>query len=601
MKKEIFEKGRGLIEKTKVFFSSEKNISKTVFSLLMILAFSFVFGQSINAQFMRLTGGSGWGYGYGYGYGYGSGFDGGTIAGYRTGGDNLSQYGYGYGYGNVVDNGSGGSAYNSSTGEYEVTPGQMSGLVGAGVLVPDGHDITSTTDVTFNSQVQITAGNATITVPSGTTLTASSSTSFAGLAASDSVSIGDLTSSVNALGEVQFGLPSLGLTLNQAVTINISVGTSYNGQTLTVYRKDAGGSWSNSENITCTVASGICSFTTNHLSSFAATQAVSSGGGGGGSSSGGGGGSTSSVPSVVKVEIASVTGNIVNLNINVTNASQMTISDNADFTGASWETYATTKQYTKKDGQTKLYAKFKSDSGGTSSVVALDIVPANSTAASSYPDGTLLKLANSPRVYVIIDGKKKWISTPEVFEQLRYQWTDIIVVTDTVLNSIPNLEDNLIRAIGNYKVYLVVNGIKRHIPNPAIFLDYGFNWGDVVDVDSSVVDKYQDAFMIKETGNNDIFYLNGAGIKKLITTADVLYSYGKASDVQVLSKKEIESYPLSNLIRLDGSNDIYLVSGDTKKHITSAKVFNKHKYNWNYIISVNQTDFNSYKDAGVLK
>jgi hypothetical protein len=59
------------------------------------------------------------------------------------------------------------------------------------------------------------------------------------------------------------------------------VGSSYNGATLQVYRKDAGGSWT--EVTTCTVSQGLCSFTTTNLSSFAVTQAVASSSGGGGS------------------------------------------------------------------------------------------------------------------------------------------------------------------------------------------------------------------------------------------------------------------------------------------------------------------------------
>jgi len=86
--------------------------------------------------------------------------------------------------------------------------------------------------------------------------------------------------------------------------------------------------------------------------------------------------------------------------------------------------------------------------------------------APLYPDGTLIKIPESFKVYVIINQKKKWIPTPEVFETLGYQLGNITIITKTVLNKIPNYEDNLIRAIGNYKVYLVVNGISRHLPNP---------------------------------------------------------------------------------------------------------------------------------------
>ena len=83
---------------------------------------------------------------------------------------------------------------------------------------------------------------------------------------------------------------------------------------------------------------------------------------------------------------------------------------------------------------------------------------------------------------------------------------------------------------------------------------------------------------------------------------DVFNSYNyNPEDVQIISKKEMESYPLSNLIRLNNSNDIYLIEGNIKKHIPNPEVFNKYKLNWNYVMSVNQTEFNFYQNGGELK
>lgn len=220
----------------------------------------------------------------------------------------------------------------------------------------------------------------------------------------------------------------------------------------------------------------------------------------------------------------------------------------------------------------------------------------------NYPDGTLLKISGSFKIYVIINQKKKWIPTPEVFETLGYQWGNITVLDKTALNNIPNYEDNLIRAIGNYKVYLVVNGISRHIPNPEIFLNYGFVWEDVTDVPQSTIDKYQKAYLIRESKQGTIYYLRNDGIKKWIRSPEIFASYGnKWEDVQVISKPEMDSYPESNLIQLAGDDKIYLLEENTKRWITSARIFNTRKLNWNYIISVNEMEFEWYKTGGEVK
>ncbi len=222
------------------------------------------------------------------------------------------------------------------------------------------------------------------------------------------------------------------------------------------------------------------------------------------------------------------------------------------------------------------------------------------TPGSNLSDGTLIKLPDSPKVYVIIDGKKKWISTPEVFEQLGYKWTEIKVISGDQLSSFSDFEDNLIRQTGDYKVYLVVNGIKRHIPNPEVFLDYGFQWGDVKDVDGSVLGKYPNAYLIRETGKEEVFYVK-EGVRKHIPTVEIFDSYGdKWEDVQIVSAKEMMSYTLSRLIRMGNSPDVYLIENGVKKRIPDPDTFMRHGFDWAHIIAVNQTEFDYYKNGEEL-
>ena len=173
----------------------------------------------------------------------------------------------------------------------------MGDLVTSGVMTPTGTAITNTTAVTFTQQVQITvASGITLTIPANTTMTASSATTFAALASSATVSVSDLPSGVSSVGVMSYGLPSFGLTLNQAVTISINVGNTYNGSTLTVYRKAPGGSWTSLT--TCTVSSSVCQFTTTSLSDFSVTvaQGTAATTAGGGGVVGGGGSTAPAVP-----------------------------------------------------------------------------------------------------------------------------------------------------------------------------------------------------------------------------------------------------------------------------------------------------------------
>ncbi len=231
--------------------------------------------------------------------------------------------------------------------------------------------------------------------------------------------------------------------------------------------------------------------------------------------------------------------------------------------------------------------------------ITLTAVYKNKTA--NYGDGTLIQALDSPKIYVVIKGKKKWIPTPEVFEQLGYQWKNIKIISRLDLDSYPDYEDNLIRLIGGYKVYLVVNGVKRHIPNPKVFLDYGFSWDDVKDVEQETIDKYKDAYLVRVSKQQAVYYLKN-GIRKIIPNEAIFNSYNdKWEDIQVISQMEMEAYPLSNLIRLSGTKDVYLVEGTVKRKISSAAVFDKYKLDWNLVMNVNQTEFNFYTTGAELK
>jgi hypothetical protein len=53
------------------------------------------------------------------------------------------------------------------------------------------------------------------------------------------------------------------------------------------------------------------------------------------------------------------------------------------------------------------------------------------------PEGSLRKEDSKPRVYLIQDGTKRWVTSPQVLSALGKSWDDVRVVPDGGLNSIP--------------------------------------------------------------------------------------------------------------------------------------------------------------------
>jgi hypothetical protein len=56
-------------------------------------------------------------------------------------------------------------------------------------------------------------------------------------------------------------------------------------------------------------------------------------------------------------------------------------------------------------------------------------------------DGYLAKSSESPAVYLVYDGYKRWIPSPTVFEQFGFSWGLIRDVPASELNAIPNGPD----------------------------------------------------------------------------------------------------------------------------------------------------------------
>lgn len=138
------------------------------------------------------------------------------------------------------------------------------------------------------------SGTSTVTLPAGTVITKTGGGTF---------DANDLTATETALsslsgfptgqiveGAIEWGLPDLGLTFSQPITVTIFVGTDLNGRTLTIVRSNSmTGGWTNEGIVAparCVVASGLCTFQTTKASYFAANsqQSSSTGGGGGGGS-----------------------------------------------------------------------------------------------------------------------------------------------------------------------------------------------------------------------------------------------------------------------------------------------------------------------------
>ena len=170
-----------------------------------------------------------------------------------------------------------------------ISPSQIQNSIGAGNIIVPNNTLTSSSNITFTQQVQIDfSTGSTITVPINTVLSAGSNIDFGQLSGTSVVSTNDLSAvsaTYTVLGAVEFGSGCSSLTASLPVTIKIPVDAGYNGQTLTIFKKDSCGiNWE--QLTTCVASAGFCQFTTTHFTRFALvaiastieTPAISAGG-----------------------------------------------------------------------------------------------------------------------------------------------------------------------------------------------------------------------------------------------------------------------------------------------------------------------------------
>ncbi|MGW1071890.1 hypothetical protein [Streptomyces sp. NPDC002537] len=118
---------------------------------------------------------------------------------------------------------------------------------------------------------------------------------------------------------------------------------------------------------------------------------------------------------------------------------------------------------------------------------------ANAKLSGTRPDlnGRRLKGLGEDAVYLILDGKRRWIPNPATYDNLFRGWDGIQSVVD--INSIDNggqLSNGafLGKSPDAPEVYLISNGEKRWITSPAAMDKYDFAWNKIRGLSQVAID-----------------------------------------------------------------------------------------------------------------
>jgi hypothetical protein len=166
---------------------------------------------------------------------------------------------------------------------------------------------------------------------------------------------------------------------------------------------------------------------------------------------------------------------------------------------------------------------------------------------------TLYRMEGSPRVYVIKNKKKHWIQTPKEFNAAGYNWGKVKVVSPETLEEYPDDEETstieLLRAVGSYKVYKIDNGKKRWIKTAGEFNAAGYKWKNIKEVSPEALASYQNEVLselLRAVGDYKVYKLKG-GKKYWVRTIGEFNAAGyKWEDVEEVTAETLDDYPNSD-------------------------------------------------------
>lgn len=247
------------------------------------------------------------------------------------------------------------------------------------------------------------------------------------------------------------------------------------------------------------------------------------------------------------------------------------------------------------------------------------------TVTKYYPEGSLLKTADSPIVWLIEGNTKRpfdnWSSLAS-----RFDASKILTVN---ANSLDAYKPGNIIKFPNYsiiktednKIYLLVGDKKRLIPDPKTFQKIGFNLDEIIDGTNAELTEYSTGTplsaetkvaslsgkLMKDKKSQEVFYIidnTKASVYNLLLSTKFNGQKINLSTSAELNKYETVDPVLFNtgeLIKSNVSMTVYVVEGHSKRPFSSEETLKSLGYDIGKVITVNPQHLYLYNNGELIK
>lgn len=165
------------------------------------------------------------------------------------------------------------------------------------------------------------------------------------------------------------------------------------------------------------------------------------------------------------------------------------------------------------------------------------------TLRNTAENGTLLRDEATGSVFVIQDGRKRWLRSADIFTSYGHGWNAVYPATRAMIDAIPT--QALIRRVGTDEVFVLnERGYRRHILNATVFASYGWTAGDIADVNEFDFASYREGALIMRAGNTEVYAVDGDTKRSIGTLAELQALGYDLSGLHFVNQADFDSYSL---------------------------------------------------------
>ncbi len=215
--------------------------------------------------------------------------------------------------------------------------------------------------------------------------------------------------------------------------------------------------------------------------------------------------------------------------------------------------------------------------------------------------GNLVRPSGHSSVWSIQSGRRKWIPDPATL-YAAFRGKGVRVIPLAIVKILPRSSNvtALVKGSGS-EVFYTGDGTKRWIPDPYTFKLFGFSFANVKRVPNyilGVVRTGTPKFYLAKGSSRTIYWLYG-GVKRAIPDPHTFFDWGfRSGEVRRVSNNWLRSKPtgpgLRGLVKSKSSAPVYYLESKRKRWIPSPERFGQLGFCWLDLVTVDQYLINYY-------